>query len=521
MLYLVYSLLLLCSLVMVLYSAAIGVKLTVRLRNPLTKAVLALLIPAAAALPGVGLSMLARDVCDPYFMLDCSETGGVTLTWVYRALMGWTGAVGLGSLVVLAMGFQNRGWTPASNEWHAEGLFFRAVVAGVLTVALFFGADKLVTRELKYELSWYQKLHEWTEPLPPEGGEEGRQAYIAAYTAMQRIFGNSPDADNALPEWWGDAFKIDSEFDAGAPEVRSFLWVNRDIYALIANAASAPALDMTWDELKDYVPINPSTIGKMLQISARTNAERGWFISAMKDIRNILKIERHHRDTMDFLGYIISLRLRGYALDALEDAISKPGFYGIDSVHYPDLSDIPYVMDFKVQLRREHAEDTAEFLGQMTVPTAKEKGQAEKFKKIFYRTFMSRHALCCIKMSFNEEEQAITEGPASMAGVKGRLGDCKAYRSPYGVEYLLAAKRTVENRGAELALAAVKYYRRHQRYPVDIFKLTPDFIDSIPADPFDDKVTMAMADEDGSLHFYSHAYERANGERIGFRLKKQ
>jgi hypothetical protein len=352
MLYPVYALMFLASLAMVLYAAALGVKMSVRMKNPMTRAVLAILMPVGAALPGVGISMLARDVCDPYLMLSCGpETGGVALTWVYRTSLCWTAAAFLGGLAVLAMGFQSRGWTPAANEWHAEGLFFRAVIATVLTAALFYGADTLVTRELKRELAWYQKLHEWTEPLPPEGGAEGRQEYISAYTAMQRIFGTPEDKTNNLPGWWDDAFDPDSGFDAGAPEVRRFIWENKDIYALISNAASAPAPFMPVDDRSAFLPIDPRAMGKMLNLSARTNAERGWFISAMRDVRNILSIERHHRDSVELADYLHSLVLRQYALDALESAIAHAGFYGADPVYFPEFHDISGMPEFRERAR--------------------------------------------------------------------------------------------------------------------------------------------------------------------------
>jgi len=524
MLYLVYAFMFICSLAMILYTAALGVKLSVRLRNPMSRILLALLIPACAALPGVALSMLSQNVCDPYFMsaLSCSETGGVTLTWVHRTLIGWTAAAGLGSLIVLAMGFQSRGWTPVSNDWHAEGLFLRAVMAMVLTVALFFGADTLVTRELKSELAWYQKLYDWTEPLPPEGGEEGRKAYIAAYTAMQRIFNAPEGGETALPEWWDEAFKSESELDLSSYEVRKFVWDNKGVYDLIANAASAPVPDMSDEERNSFLPLDPLAMGKMLYLSALVNAERGWFISAVRDIGNIIKLDHQNRENYFLTGYFYSLLLRGYALGALEETVSKAGFYGIDPALYPEFDDIAGFSLLKAHVRRQQTAITGDFLNELTAPAVKEKGQSERFKKILYRAFMASQALICIKSANLAEETSLSEGLFSIADMKGKIGRCEGYLEESDLVPIGMLKfKLVGSRGAELALATVKYYRKHKRYPADISELAPAFIESIPADPYDDKGTMAMADEDGVLLFYSPGYEKFKGERIGFRLKKQ
>lgn len=519
MIYLVYSLMFLTSLATALYVAALGVKLSARLRNPLSRALLALMMPAAVVIAGLGLSMFARDVCDPYFMSagSCSETGGVTLTWVYRALIGWTIAGGLGSLVVLVAGFQNRGWTPASSEWHAEGLFFRGVIALVLTAALFFAADSVVTSQLKSELAWHQTLYEWSEPLPPEGGDEGRKAYVGAFTAMQRIF-NSPDAEGSLPEWWEDAFKPDSGVDFSSYEVRKFVWDNKDIYDLIANAASAQAFNMSDKGLQSFSPLSPHDMGRMLFVSARVNTGRTWFISAMRDIRNILNMDLQNRKTTDFSGYITSLGLRAYALGALQEAVSRPGFYGIDPVLYPKFDDLSGTPLLRNHIRRMYAGGTAEILSELTSSSDREMRQAERFKKTLYRVFMARHALCCFETGWS----VFSGKPISFEDNKGVPGDCKVYSSEEGAFFLSKLySRLAGSRGAELAMATVKYYRRNHRYPADITELAPAFIEDIPADPFDDKSSMAMADDGGDLLFYSPAYEKQKGERVGFRLKKQ
>jgi hypothetical protein len=83
------------------------------------------------------------------------------------------------------------------------------------------------------------------------------------------------------------------------------------------------------------------------------------------------------------------------------------------------------------------------------------------------------------------------------------------------------ADKIARSRGAELALAAVKHYRMRGRYPSEIDGLVPRYIDRIPADPYDDTGTMAMADEGGDLIFHSPAHESLKGERLGFRLRKQ
>ncbi len=340
------------------------------------------------------------------------------------------------------------------------------------------------------------------------------------YEEAAQVFGPKKN----LPEWFK---KFDAPgFDPASEQVALFLEKHQDVLSLIKKAAAMPgySLESYPIELVNWVFPNYAPyrqLAMLVGLNSRFKAMSGDIEGSLQELRSIEAIANHLRNSPIILSFMIGVSLDNIRVQTLEYVLAHR------SISVSDLINLPITVHSSAlePFRNCVSLDAYALLNSFAFTAATSDIHAmvndseavienatsvTKMWRVFFLPSELRAAnlitqrLCLPAETYADMQNnldSIVEARQS-----GEMGVFTAMGIPSGYSrYLHGAMKDDALVGLyDMALAAAAFKDSKGFYPAKAADLVPDFIDSIPLDPFDGQ-PLKIRTVDGGLELYSAA----------------
>ncbi|MAE60773.1 MAG: hypothetical protein CMJ49_05380 [Planctomycetaceae bacterium] len=412
--------------------------------------------------------------------------------------------VGAGIVIVRGLQRSAAEQPPRANAWPRIKLLVACLVAAALTLTTFWNLDTAA----KIRLSAVQ-------------AEAGA---LALSVAPPRI----PDRDNAAfvyeqafaliskPSDGWDAWDAeDGSLDAAHPELRTLLDQNESALALLRRAAAMPDcyFDRDWGR-PSYDILLPELAqfrgaAQLLCLDARYQAWQGNTSTSLADLSATILMARHIERGPLLITNLVALAVEGHAIETLRALVRSADLTGDDLASI----DLGGNLDVRRSMRRVFRSEMALGLGMFAQLGDEEAmlniygsgGMPAPWVVALYRVCLLDKDLETYRAPF-ETLNDITTLSYSDARAKweATVLDTDVPEAVMAKQLGLIPHRAIEimlaggarHDVARLAVAAARYRADHGVYPEKLPALTPDYINTILVDPFDDKpLKVTVTDE--------------------------
>lgn len=438
--------------------------------------------------------------------------------WLFWYGLAETIAYLVGVIVVLKKGLQGAGTeVPAAKGWSRRWLavsFGMAVF--VFIVILSFAETKVVAHASVVEKMATRKV----VSLLPANLPDALNAF-PLYEEAGQMLGSRKD----LPVWFREINRPD--FDASMADVKDFLSKHQHTLAVVHQATGKPGYSMEVDASDFFnakIPsyINTRNLAWLLRLSALSNMSSGRPDPAVRELKHIAQIGDHLRSYPLLISVAVGFAVGQTYCATLEHLlahISEPEIYEIKL----PLAPRPSVRDRLFKSLRLEAYSNLQFfassvssydyttLFNLKTPAGFDFGGRALLVKL-WRVFLLpseiRAAKDIIAFHMGKPAETYAEHLENWTVIKKakNSGEMSFYTRMAAPDFSSYADRAmvcdVQRGLVDLALALTAYKAGHNEYPAELTDLIPDFISTIPDDPFDGQ-QLKLAHVEGGLRLFS------------------
>jgi hypothetical protein len=320
-------------------------------------------------------------------------------------------------------------------------------------------------------------------------------------------------------------YSINPDFNPDLKEAADFIKKNQDTLDIIKKAVNKPAINVDVNPANLMLSPIPQfsiyrAMARLLSLSAKVKAHKGDPGAALEDLEMMEKISTHLYEMKTLISQMIAIAIDGMRKSTLEYILSmeqSPGKAEFAKPVKPAFSIMPY---FRDSIRLEHISMRQALVSADYRIVPDTSGDLE-----IKSAFLSRAAFMLYNIFlFQDDIQSLNnfqaqlddafEGPfhdriKAMDDLEKNffkdqdIGLFSRIMIPNFSAYYIRVGRMIAGRNQmELALAAASYKADNGKYPESLEALVPDYIESVPEDPFDGK-PMKLKVMDGGLDIYS------------------
>lgn len=456
-------------------------------------------------------------------------------TWAVKwfvAMLALTIAFAVGSLGLRIRGLRrvdNAPMPTAAGNWPRGKLTMFLAVAVALHLMTIWNLDLAARQQLETLRVEAGQLGQSVAPLPVADRDNAAILYEKASEAM----GPEGDWPKAFAEWtnrWKDQHGGLDE--PPSPQLRQVLHDWRSVLALLHEAASKPGyyVDRGYHRPTVYVDLsdlqNMRYMAGVLALDGQDKAATGDMRGAIQDINTRLAMARHAATEPLVIAMLVSAGLEGNAFSTLEGLLARR------KVSAADLATLRIENGPSYRRLLERAWRVEEAVRLTTIYEI-DTGQSQLSRLVYYANYgqepSSDHPM--LDWSFASVHRVFLLPGELDASRRLSRKMYEAARKPYGearplweecdnlaqrhggillaLDMLSAAnvgqgatQGDAKRQAARLGVAAYLYREKKGRFPEKLNDLVPDFLPSLPNDPFDGK-PMRMKRAESGLVVYS------------------
>ncbi len=326
---------------------------------------------------------------------------------------------------------------------------------------------------------------------------------------------------------WGTAvedwlFPGSGSFNPNDPCMNAFLQKNAPIMALLRQAKRLPGcnfqLDFTTSVWEFVTPMgNMRRLADLMCLSAKVNAAHDREKAAVEDAEACFAMAEHCSGDPSIIGALVTCTLEGRGIDALQAALDSD--HNVQS-SLASLKVIP-MLSFSAGMHRAMQmeqvwstitfSDFARKLGLTYL--SEDLNSVPSWCWSPYRVFLLRQDLAAhnhwmgeyVRLSDMPYVQAQPLLETTLPRPHPRLGGLFTHMLlPYLNPTIgIAAAADAQHRLVQTAVGLCRYKQDHGEFPEDLAALTPQYMLTVPLDPFSDKPLKFIRDQDGQVEIYS------------------
>jgi hypothetical protein len=444
--------------------------------------------------------------------------GNLDIPWFWYAF-AWTLAFVAGSLVLFRNGLRCRGDDgPGARTWSPPALGVALAVLVLLTWTTFANMDlaiKIQLSEVRAEAG--AKILAVMPPRVPDRDN----AALVYQEAFESLTPATKTPERLRVKDIGFDL-VEREFDPKDEELREFLAKQERALVLLRRAAAMPMCSFNHDYfiganllLPELDQFRQSAF--LLGLDAVCRADQGDGATALEDVAAMFGIARHIDDPI-LISMLFAVRVEKAATKCLERVLM---------LYQPKPADLARLaLDDKLSFRRQFHracqmeesglglpcftlldESSSDSLARLDAPT-NSYGLAI-LQSSFYRVFFLQSDLAGYRRQM-KKAQDLAQRPYYEAAK-----DLEAHNRAIRVRALgiiarlivpridgcaaVAAEGDAAHRLARLACDITAYHRKNGKYPDQLADLTPQYLLSIPSDPFDGQALRMKRDGEDVL----------------------
>jgi hypothetical protein len=453
--------------------------------------------------------------------------------------LGLALALLVGIIVLRVKGLRRTGvleWPTEAAQWPRGKLFAALCIAAVLHVVTVENLDSAVCRQIEAIREESRKTLTAVVPPVVSEADNALPLYEKANEAL-RLWEHNRD------RWLEE--KMES-FDAKDPELRAFMQEREPVVLLLQAAAKRPAYVVPPDPKEPGCPqfcpmANLHEPALFLAAHCRCKLAEGNRQAAWQDVRVLFRLAEQSRQGMAYLSRA-SWRIEQLAIESLQFMLAavQPTPDELASIKIDEFlswrrdrrASFPADDALLLRLMTEFGAKNIDGRQAFTLPPA----QAMIANTAFYRIFFFPADMVIYRRVMQEIDRQLTY-PYSYVS-KITIPDMRILENPINVGAFAAsalrlgaflddpgmcAKADARHAAALVGLAAARYQAKYGRLPKDLKALVPEFLTTVPLDPFDVGVKpMKYKITDSGAVIYSIGRDRPekHWERSAWERKK-
>jgi len=440
---------------------------------------------------------------------------GLGGSWFYPlAVMTASYTVGAGWILIAGWRRSEGGLSgPRCAIWPRGRLAIALAVAASLQLMTFWNLDLALRQRLETLRAEAGALALSAAPPRMPDRDNAALVYQQAFAAM----GDAPWPKAYEEKWSRWLLPGATGFDPRDAELRTFLKQQAATLALLHEAANKPGCYFERDYSRPSIlwsqPDRLRATARLLALDARCKAADGDLHGALADCQAILAMAEHASSDPTLISLLIACAIDGTGMSTLQDVLtSAPASAdGIGAVEFS--RNFSFERAFQRGLRMEEAGGKAIIYdmatGKIPVPEAfavSDREGPSLNSTILYRLFMmeddqeahSRLMEQCQRLASHPyfQSKADWDGLKTPTVMTTSLLDSLKKCSE------AMARADAQRSLMRLALATYRFQADHGRLPNNTEELVPEFIPTVPQDPFDGK-PLRMKKTDEGVVLYS------------------
>ncbi|MFC1839339.1 hypothetical protein ACFL1N_07155 [Thermodesulfobacteriota bacterium] len=352
----------------------------------------------------------------------------------------------------------------------------------------------------------------YTLPAKVPGDLDAGRYYDKAYKLFE---------EKDTPDWF--RFCTSHEFNPDSEEVTEFLKDNQGVLNLVKQAVSRPAINIDVDPaglISSPIPqfSKYRAVAGLLSLSAKVKALKEGPEAALGDLETMEKLSAHLYEMKTLISQMMAIAIDGMRKAALEYVLSREPFTEKTEIARPiktAFSIMPYFKD-SVQLEYISMRQTIASFNYRDIidyHPIKQNTFMARLAYLLYNVFLYPYDFQSLKKyearvkdafenPFHDTIKAMDDLEKSFFEDQDAGFITKIMVPDFSAYYIRVGRMTAGRSQMELALAAASYKAENGKYPDSLEVLVPDYIESVPEDPFDGK-PMKLKVVDGGLDIYS------------------
>ncbi len=441
----------------------------------------------------------------------------------------------IGCIALMAWGLRrdtSESAPTVAGRWPRGKLSIALAVAAVLNAMTFWNMDLAARQQLDALRGEAGAL---ALSVAPARVLDRDNAAILYERAFDGLFSTDSKSDPPHEQWDAWTGPDASTVDPNDAELRQFLQRNAGRIALLHKAASKPGCyfehDYSWPTIDMLLPeVSPMRDGaRLLALDARVKAADGDTAGTLQDISSIFAMSQHVGTCPTLISMVVAIAMDQLAARSLEDVLADGTVSPKDLASFSIDDSTSYHRIFERDLRMEQAFRLASYCqvgtGELDLRNLCGDDKTENnlpngwIVVLFYRVFglpndladerwLSRQLNRVIAKPFYEAAPELKEFNQRFDNGTTGLLTRMLYPS-LGSCYDAVARGDALRQAVLAGLAAERFRAKNDRIPIAIEELVPDFLPTLPRDPFDGK-PLRMGRSDRSLIFYSIGPDKAD-----------
>jgi hypothetical protein len=437
----------------------------------------------------------------------------------------------LGALWLRVCGFRKcdeDAISTVAGTWPRGKLLVAFGVAVALHLMTFWNMDLAVRQQLETLRGEAGALSLSVAPPRVPDRDNAAILYERAFENRRRVISQEKFSDENWKQWIHPG---QAALDVKNPDLHRYLRNQAATIDMVKRAAAKPVCyfenDYQWPTIFMVIPgvQGMDIVAGLLALDARVQAADGNMRAAMQDINSAFAISQHITVEPMTAALFVSSRLEQKITETLQQILASNSV-SLDDLSIIQIDELPsHQTLLQRDLRFEEAMGLTVFYqfskseldieqltegGAIVSPTAKHPVR-NSIAAPFYRVFLfsddlAEYRRLCGQLRdltakpYYKVMAEIKQLNRPRTGFSGLLTGAILPSAAFCAER--AAKADALRQALRLGLAAEKYRLRHKQFPEKLDALAPDFIPSVPLDPFDGK-PMRMKRTDKGLVIYS------------------
>jgi hypothetical protein len=331
-------------------------------------------------------------------------------------------------------------------------------------------------------------------------------------------------SEKKKPDWFMDC--LNADFIPESEEVVGFITANQEVLDLIKLAGDKPGFNMkanpsnliaspiyNFGSLRDLM--------RLVGLSTKVKALREGPEAALAELETMRKLSEHLYRRPSLIDQMMAIAFDGMRTSILEFILSREPFPEKSFISIPikpSFSNMPY---FQESIRLEHITLRQVFTFSDVGSNSETVQYLGRLGDILYRIFLLQDDLESLieiqKQSIEAIEKPFPDGIKILNDLKSlsenqSLGPLTKVAMPIYLRYYERVNNSIaQRRFMDLALAAAAYKADKGEFPTTLEILVPDYIETLPNDPMDEK-PMKYNAMDGGLDIYSTGWSSKLGK---------
>lgn len=433
-------------------------------------------------------------------------------------------AVGLVVLPMIGLWRRRTGGSrvPIAATWPILKLFFGAILSGVLLAVTIFAADVHMRGRIAEQLELGRATLTRLRPEPVPAEEDAAPLLKEAIALL--------GDEKSMPEWWKETRQ--SGFDVTQPGVGEFLQAHSRSIELALEASKRPVAHFIWVD-NDPAKVDDDAelascfrVRMLLQLAAQWRASMNDETGCLECLEALRRLARQRVSPPTIIRSISSQAYDTSRLDAIE-AILAAGPLACDKFSTIEPND-PFT--HRATMRRAiELQSTKE----MEVVCRSAMGEIDDWiydgqpprrwmrplELAIQRVFITPDDLDGLPELIRLAQTSLDDrSPGALEELDHRWENgtrgmaCNIAVFLYGTTCRQPFKADRAARLADVGLAIVAYQSKHKKMPEKLANLIPEFMTSIPVDPFDDQ-PLKMTPDNGGFVVHGGRFEDIEFDR--------